>query len=98
MKRCGHGASAKILYFRWPPRRPSGISLYPTAYLTVVGHKLMSDGYPDNPRIYHITSDGFLWPSDISLCLTVSTVAVGHKRAVGLLLFYCSGLQTASSS
>jgi hypothetical protein len=29
MKRCGHGASVKILYFRRPPRRPS---TYTTSY------------------------------------------------------------------
>jgi hypothetical protein len=72
MKRCGHGASVKIIYFRRPPRRPSDISLSPTAYLTAVGHKLMSDSHSDNPRTYLITSDGGPWPSDISLCPTVS--------------------------
>jgi hypothetical protein len=64
MKRCEHGASVKILYFRRPPRRPSDISLCPMAYLTAVGHKLMSDGHSDTL--------GCPWPSDISLYSTVS--------------------------
>jgi hypothetical protein len=72
MKRCGHGASVKILYFRRPPRKPSDISLSPTSYLTAIGHKIMSDDHSDNPRMYRVTSDGCPWPSDISLCPTVS--------------------------
>jgi hypothetical protein len=52
------GASVKILYFRRPPRRPSDISLCPTAYLAAVGHKLMSDGPPVSPRMSEIMSDG----------------------------------------
>jgi hypothetical protein len=50
--------SVKILYFRRPPREPSDISLCPTAYLTAVGHKLMSDGPPPSPRIFSLISDG----------------------------------------
>jgi hypothetical protein len=65
MKRCGQRPSVKIIYFRWPPRRPSDISLCPTACLTAVGHKLMSEGPPDNPQIYYVTSDGCPTLSDI---------------------------------
>jgi hypothetical protein len=84
MKRCEHGASVKILYFRRPPRRPSDISLCPMAYLTAVGHKLMSDGHSDSPRIYGVTFDGCPGPSDIRessyfYCFTVvmALLAVG---------------------
>jgi hypothetical protein len=45
----GSVASVKTPYFRRCPRRPSDISLCPTARLTAVGHKLMSDG-PSNIR------------------------------------------------
>jgi hypothetical protein len=76
MKRCGHGASVKIIYFRQPPRRPSDISLSPTAYLRAVGYKFLSDGHSDNPWMYLITSDGGPWPSNIKepsdfYCFTV---------------------------
>jgi hypothetical protein len=54
----------------------------------------MSDGPSDNPRIFLITFDGGPWPSDITLCPTVSYGAVGHKGAVRLLLFYCSAKKT----
>jgi hypothetical protein len=72
MKQCAQRPSVKIFYFRRPPRRPSDISLYLTAYLTAVGHKLMSDGPSDNPSIYYIISDGCPEPSDITLCPTFS--------------------------
>jgi hypothetical protein len=58
MKRCGLGASVKIPYFRWFPRRPSDI-------------KLMSDGPSDSRQLFIIISDGGPWPSDITLCPTV---------------------------
>jgi hypothetical protein len=72
MTRCRPRASVKFIFFRRPPRRSSFISLCPTAYLTTVGHKLMSDGHSDNRRIYRVTSDGCPGPSDIRLCPTVS--------------------------
>jgi hypothetical protein len=34
-------ASVKIHYFRRPPRRPSDISLCPTAHMTAVGYSLL---------------------------------------------------------
>jgi hypothetical protein len=40
----------KIRYVRQPPKRPSDISLCPTAYLTAVGYNLMSDCMSDNRR------------------------------------------------
>jgi hypothetical protein len=50
--------SVKIHYFRRPPRKPSDISLCPTAYRTAVGHKIMSDGPPPSPRTFSLISDG----------------------------------------
>jgi hypothetical protein len=72
MKRCGLGASVKIPYFRWLPRRPPDISLCPTAHLTTVGHKFISDGPSDSRRLFIIISDNDPWPSDITLCPTVA--------------------------
>jgi hypothetical protein len=72
MKRCGLGASVKIPYFRWCPRRPSDIRLCPTAVRRAVGHKLMSDGQSDSRRLFTIIFDGSPWPSDITLCPTVA--------------------------
>jgi hypothetical protein len=58
MNRHGRGPSVKFAYVRRPPRRPSNISLCPTAYLPAVGHKLMSDGLSASPRMSRIMSDG----------------------------------------
>jgi hypothetical protein len=45
----------------------------------------MSDGQSDSRRLYSVMSDGRWWPSDITLCPTVSYGAVGHKATVGIL-------------
>jgi hypothetical protein len=58
MNRREHGLSVKFAYVRRPPRRPSDISLCPTACLPAVGHTLMSDGPPASTRMSDIMSNG----------------------------------------
>jgi hypothetical protein len=67
----------------------SDIRLSPTACLTTVGHKVMSDSLTDCRRMYDLMSDGCRKPSDITLCLMAPKGAVGDILTIICLCFFC---------